>query len=89
MNPETNRITIGPEPALYRSTLTFRDAAFNQPPPSYPVQAKIRSHGPLAACTLNPHTNEVHFAEPQRAISPGQVIVFYDGDVVLGGGIIA
>jgi tRNA-specific 2-thiouridylase len=35
-----------------------------------------------------PHYVRVHFDSPQRAITPGQSAVFYDGDVVVGGGII-
>ncbi|HEU0167746.1 MAG TPA: tRNA 2-thiouridine(34) synthase MnmA [Chloroflexota bacterium] len=90
MDPTRNRITVGPEAGLYRATLTVHDAAFNQDPPAHLVQAKIRSHGQLAACTIQRDGNsvEVHFEEPQRAISPGQIVVFYDGDVVLGGGTI-
>jgi tRNA-specific 2-thiouridylase len=63
-------------------------------PPDRPLAARIRSHGQLAVCTIGPApegTRElpVRFEQPQRAVSPGQVIVFYDGDVVVGGGIIA
>jgi tRNA-uridine 2-sulfurtransferase len=56
------------------------------------VQAKIRHrHEPANATIENSGDNAVTvaFAEPQRAITPGQAVVFYDGDVVIGGGWIA
>jgi len=56
------------------------------------VSAKIRhSHEPAAA-TIEPRgpgVVRVRFQEPQRAPAPGQSVVFYDGDVVVGGGVIA
>jgi tRNA-specific 2-thiouridylase len=54
------------------------------------VQAKIRykSVAASALLTVEGDTAEVRFDEPQRAVTPGQAIVFYDGDVVLGGGTI-
>jgi len=54
-------------------------------------QAKIRYRQPDQACVLealNEHGIEVRFAEPQRAITPGQSVVFYLGDNCLGGGVI-
>ena len=60
--------------------------------PSQPVaaQVKIRNKHAPAQATLIPTGDEsrieVQFAEPQRAVTPGQAAVLYDGDLVLGGG---
>jgi len=90
LQPESNRIIVGEESDLLRSTLRVRDAALNQPLPVGTLSARIRSHGREASCLVSSIGDylEVSFDEPQRAVSPGQVIVFYDGDVVIGGGII-
>jgi tRNA-specific 2-thiouridylase len=56
------------------------------------VRAKIRHRHEPAAAVLEPAANgevRVTFDEPQRAITPGQAVVFYNGDVVVGGGWIA
>ena len=54
------------------------------------VQAKIRYGQKAQPATLFPDENGtvIEFDEPQRAISPGQATVWYDGDVVVGGGTI-
>ena len=62
-------------------------------PPTIPMRcrAKIRYRQPDQDCVLewlNAHTLDVVFAEPQRAIAPGQSVVFYCDEVCLGGGII-
>lgn len=91
LQPESNRIVVGNEPELLRVTVRVRQPAFNAAPPeNAALAAKIRSHGQLAACRLQTDGDgmRVEFEEPQRAVSPGQVIVFYDGDAVVGGGII-
>jgi tRNA-specific 2-thiouridylase len=56
------------------------------------VQAKIRHRHEPASAVIEPAPNDevrVTFDEPQRAITPGQAVVFYDGDLVVGGGWIA
>jgi tRNA-specific 2-thiouridylase len=62
-------------------------------PPSlpHPCQAKVRYRQGDQPCTiaaLHADRCEVDFAQPQRAVTPGQSVVFYDGDICLGGGII-
>ena len=55
------------------------------------LMAKIRYRQTDQTCTLSAVSNgklEVAFVEPQRAITPGQSIVFYNGDVCLGGAVI-
>ena len=63
-------------------------------PPSGPVRASVRVRhrhaGAPAEIEARPGAKaSVHFDEPVRAVAPGQAAVFYDGDVVLGGGWIA
>ena len=64
---------------------------FDAPPAPLRCRAKIRYHAAPASCTVTPLPGgraAVVFDEPQRSVTPGQSAVFYDGDRVLGGGII-
>ncbi len=59
--------------------------------PTFSCTARIRHRQPVQACTItniDPDSVSVVFNEPQRAVTPGQSIVFYDGDEMIGGGII-
>jgi tRNA-specific 2-thiouridylase len=54
------------------------------------VQARIRynGHNTPATVRLVPNGAEIEFSKPVRAITPGQAVVFYDNNIVLGGGLI-
>ena len=87
-----NTLTVGPRPALERTRLTA--SAVNWiagAPPGSPGQitARIRHRHPDAPATVEPLPGDratVVFEEPQCAVAPGQAVVFYDADTVLGGG---
>ena len=92
-DPSTRRVLVGSTGELLRSTLIARDVNWlSIAPPREPraAQVKIRNKHAAAAATLVPtgHNGriEVRFDDPQRAITPGQAAVFYDADLVLGGG---
>lgn len=92
--PEENALVVGPEDALLSPGLVAADLnwiACEQPEGPLEATAKIRYRSPEAAATLEPlddDTLKVTFTEPQRAITPGQAVVFYQSDLVLGGGVI-
>jgi tRNA-specific 2-thiouridylase len=92
-NPRTQQVMVGSNNDLLRGELTARDVNWMSiDPPDEPRRAevKIRNKHAAAAATLVPVGDEtritVVFDEPQRAVTPGQAAVFYDGDLVLGGG---
>ena len=85
------QVVVGSNDELFSDTLTTQDAHWIYKP-TLPknLQSKIRYGSRLTECTVAESENllRVTFAEPIRAITPGQSIVFYDGDEVLGGAII-
>ena len=92
LRPEENAVVVGGGDELLSRTLEAEDFHWisgKTPPAPFRAKAKIRYHHPEAACTVTPGERvTVVFDEPQRAAAPGQSVVLYDGDVVLGGGTI-
>jgi tRNA-specific 2-thiouridylase len=89
LRPETNELVVGPESLLFRSELLASDANWLIPQVEFPLRAtakiRFRSPGAMATITQEGERLCVVFDEPQRAITPGQAVVFYRDDQVLGG----
>jgi tRNA-uridine 2-sulfurtransferase len=92
IDADSGDVTVGPRTALERTRLTASGVnwvAVDAPAAWLPVSAQIR-HRHLAATgrvrALDDHRAEFEFDQPQTAVTPGQAVVFYDEDVVVGGG---
>ncbi len=93
IEPERNRIVLGDESGLNNQEVVAKNMSWvfdMAPPEPIDVTAKIRYKSKEAAATLliNSNSAVALFSQRQRAVTPGQAIVFYKGEEVLGGGII-
>lgn len=89
-----NRIILGEDGSQYSMGLIAEDISFtdgNVPDDGTKLMCKTRYSAKPAECTIASYddgTLKVDFAQPLRAVTPGQSVVFYRDDVTLGGGII-
>jgi tRNA-specific 2-thiouridylase len=94
VEPATQTVIVGPEDGLYRTDCAVADLNLLDDSLRHDargVSIKFRYATPAAPGTVEPAGHDalrIHFDSPQRALSPGQSAVFYDGGRVLGGGII-
>jgi tRNA-specific 2-thiouridylase len=91
LEPESNRLVVGPEELLYSKGLIASEVNWLILPPAGELEAevKVRYRTPGVAARISPlagNMAKVTFLEPQRAVTPGQAAVFYQGERVLGGG---
>lgn len=100
-NVDRNEVVLGEDPEVYSQALYATDLNWISIPELHEplrVEAKIRYKAPLAEATIYPVENSdsisgaigpvvrVEFESHQRAVTPGQAVVFYQGNVVVGGG---
>ena len=94
IHPADNRIVLGPERELYSDTLIAKNinmisVPFLDEPKRFKAKVRYRHPEQWATVTqLDSDTLKITFDVPQRAITPGQSVVLYDADVVVGGGTI-
>ena len=94
LNPMRNEVVVGSNVEVLGDELVAGNLTFissDTLTSDMPVKAKIRYNAAPADAVITPLNNgqvRVKFATPQRAITPGQAVVFYEGDVVVGGGTI-
>jgi tRNA-specific 2-thiouridylase len=95
LDAKDNRVVVGDAQALFREEFSVDRCnwiPFDKPPDRLEVTAKIRYNHPGTPATVTPQADsraQVKLHQPQRAITPGQAAVFYQDDLVVGGGWIA
>jgi len=94
IKPADNTVIVGTKEQTYTSALAADNLNWiSGAAPDYPlnVKARVRHRHAEAEATVTPLDNAsiyVKFSAPQMAVTPGQSVVFYDGDAVIGGGTI-
>ncbi len=94
IEPETNIVRLGDNEDLFTRVVYAEDVnliSVNSIEGEMRVSARVRYHQPERPALVTqtgPHTVRLVFDEPQRAVTPGQSLVMYQDDIVVGGGII-
>lgn len=93
MDPAANSITVGPSQSAFGKALVANDnnfIAYAEPPVEMEIEAKVRYLSPASPAIMHNACTEttLRFSRPQWAITPGQAVVYYQGDLVIGGGTI-
>ncbi len=88
-----NKVVVGPDTSLVAKGASLSQMRWMVPPPScgrlvLHSQTRFRARSTSSCVTIRDGEAYVRFGQPQRAVAPGQSVVFYDGDVVVGGGTI-
>ncbi len=92
IDPTTNRVVVGAKEDLFAKGLVAQGMNWVSIPPQqkeFRAMGKIRYRHPGDLCTVTPRGEDeciINFDEPQEAITPGQALVLYQDDVLLGGG---
>jgi tRNA-specific 2-thiouridylase len=89
IDPNNGRVTVSGAEGLWHNGLTAGGWTWtDRPEPGELVEARIRHRGQLVPCTISPEGDltRVDFKEPAWAVAPGQAVVLYRKDKVLGGG---
>jgi len=91
LRPADQQVVVGPKSSLERTSLSASGVNWIAGEPQAAIRAHVqirhRHHAaPAAVRSLGEARAEVVFDAPQTAVTPGQAVVFYDGDVVVGGG---
>ncbi|MBQ6748076.1 MAG: tRNA 2-thiouridine(34) synthase MnmA [Paludibacteraceae bacterium] len=89
IDAETNRVTLGTNEDLYASSLTFRAVnPLRLLKDGSPVTAKVRYRSQAVQATVSEKTGSLSFSQPVWGVTPGQSVVLYQDNLVVGGGII-
>jgi tRNA-specific 2-thiouridylase len=93
IDPTAHRVVVGPSELLARRGLVAERVNWITGRPTSPFEADVRirykgSDAPAVVDPEGPTSARVEFRTPQRAVAPGQSVVFYSGDEVIGGGAI-
>jgi tRNA-specific 2-thiouridylase len=94
MEPDQNALVVGTAKELGQSECAVEEMHYiggEAPTAAFRAMAQIRYRARATPVTVRPLPRKrahVRFASPQRDITPGQFLVLYDGEVVLGGGVI-
>ena len=94
IDARSNTLRVGTAGDLLRDRCELEDVRYvasRRPQSAFSARVKVRSHSTEAPARVVPLGDRarIHFDEPQRALTPGQAAVFYQGDRVIGGGAIA